>query len=240
MALQLTIDASQLQRLNQQLLLLNDRNIRFAVANAMTAAGRKAQAELLQSTPRFIDSPTRWTLGGISQRTYAKPADLTINLGFATERRGRGSPAGRYVNPITAGTKPHPKGADLSASKIARTRGTLIPARSAGLVDSAGNVPLRKQAQIIAAARAGGRSGVFIAPVRRGSSTMAIFERREAFMRRSSTLDRTTRRLFTIDPNPKVRQRQFPVRETVEQAFAQAWPQEMAAAFKSEIARIKR
>ena len=239
MTLQLTIDASQLQRLNQQLLLLTDRNIRFAVANAMTAAGRKAQAELLHATPRFIDSPTRWTLGGISQRVYAKPANLTINLGFATERRGRGSPAGRYVNPIAAGTRPHPKGADLSASKITRTRGTLIPARSAALTDRAGNVPLQKQAQILSAARLGGQ-GTFIAPVEKGSRIMAIFERREGLMSRSNTLERFTRRLFTIDPNPKVRQRQFPVRETVEQAFAQAWPQEMAAAFQAELARIKR
>ena len=236
MALSVTIDSSDLGRVADRLALLTERNIRFAVANAMTEAGRKAQADLVQATPRFIQSPTRWTLGGIPQRTFAKPADLTINLGFAAERRGRGSPAGRYVNPIAAGTGPHPKGADLSASKIAGRRGTLIPARSAGLVDGAGNVPLRKQAQILGAARSGSQ-GVFVAPVRRGSSTMAIFERREGFMRRSSTLERTTRRLFTIEPNPRIRQRQFPVRDLVEASFAQAWRREMATAFEAELGR---
>ena len=236
MTLSVTIDSSELGRLGDRLALLTERNIRFAVANAMTEVGRKAQADLVQATPRFIQSPTRWTLGGIPQRTFAKPSDLTIDLGFATERRGRGSPAGRYVNPIAAGTGPQMKGADLSASKIAGRRGVLIPARSAGLIDAAGNVPLRKQAQILAAARAGNQN-VFVAPVKRGSSTMALFERREGFMRRSSTLERTTRRLFTIEPNPKIRQRQFPVRDLVEASFAQSWRREMAAAFEAELGR---
>ena len=236
MALSVTIDSSDLGRVADRLALLTERNIRFAVANAMTEAGRKAQADLVQATPRFIQSPTRWTLGGIPQRTFAKPSDLTIDLGFATERRGRGSPAGRYVNPIAAGTGPDLKGADRSASKIARTRGVLIPARTAGLKDAAGNVPLRKQAQILSAARLGGQ-GIFVAPVEKGSLTMAIFERREGLMGRTSTVERFRRRLFVIDPNPKQRQRQFPVRDVVEQSFAQAWRREMATAFEAELRR---
>ena len=238
MALSVTIDSSDLGRVAERLALLTEKNVRFAVANAMKAAGAKAQDNLYQSAqqPRFIDKPTRWTLGGIQRKPYVSADRLQLDLGFMTESKGRGSPAGRYVNPIAAGTGPHLKRADLSASKIAGRRGVLIPARSAGLVDGAGNVPLRKQAQILSAARTSSQ-GIFIAPVRRGSSTMAIFERRTGFMRRSNTLERTTRRLFTIEPNPKTRRRQFPVRDLVEQSFAQAWRREMATAFEAELQR---
>ena len=238
MSIEISIDAGELQRLNQQLLLLTDRNMRFAVSRALTASGKAAQLHLQRSTPVYITNPTRWTLNGTYTR-YAKPSSLEVEIGFRSETQGRGNPSGRYLQPIAAGELPRVKAADLSASKLAGVSrsAVLIPARSAGLLDAAGNVPLRKQAQILAAARAGGRSGVYIAPVRRGSSVMAIFERKEGFLGRTSTVERTTRRLFTLDPSPKARQRQFPVRDVIEQGFAQAWRREMVAAFDAELAR---
>ena len=237
--LDIRFDTGDLSRLNQRLSLLTEKNLRYAVANAMTAAGRQAQADLRQQTPRFVDNPTSWTLGGIPQRTFARPSDLTINLGFATERRGRGSPAGRYLNPLAAGTTPHLKGADLSAARIAGTpRAVLIPARTAGLTDGAGNVPLRRQADILARARSGPRSGVFIAPVRRGSSTMAIFERTDGFIGRTSTYQRSVRRLFTLDTTPSPRRRQFNVQDVVMDSFTRSWRREMAAAFDAELRRV--
>lgn len=238
MTVQITIDTGQLQRLNRQLLALTQRNLTFAVAKAMTASGKAAQRDLIRETPRYIDRPTRWTLGGTYVQ-FAKPSDLTVEVGFRSETQGRGNPAGRYLSPVAVGTLPHLKAADLSAAKLAHLpRGTvLIPAQSAGLKDSSGNVPLRLQAQILSAARSGGRSGIFLAPVRRGSTTMAIFERREGFLGRTSTYDRSLRRLFTLDTSPRVRSRQFPVREVLMEGFANAWRREMATAFEVELAR---
>ena len=238
--LNVQLDSSQLTRLAERAALLTEKNLRYAVAAAMTDSGRKAQANLLDQAPRFIDNPTSWTKGGIFQRPFAKPSDLTITLGFATERRGRGSPAGRYVNPMAAGTIPHLKGADLSASLIAGTsrRSVLIPARTAGLIDRFGNVPLRKQAEILGNARAGGGSGVFIAPVKKGSKTMAIFQRkRDAFIPRTNTVESSVQRLFTIDESPKPRARQFPVQQVVMDSFASAWRRSMSDALDAEISR---
>jgi hypothetical protein len=237
--LNVQLDSSQLTRLAERAALLTEKNLRYAVAAAMTDSGRKAQANLLDQAPRFIDNPTSWTKGGIFQRPFAKPSDLTITLGFATERRGRGSPAGRYVNPMAAGTTPHLKGADLSASRLAGVsrRSVLIPAATSGLIDSFGNVPLRRQADILGKARDGGSSGVFIAPVRRGSRTMAIFQRKQGFIPRSSTLESSVQRLFTIDESPKPRARQFPVQQIVNDSFASAWRRSMSDALDAEISR---
>jgi len=238
--LNITIDTKELTRLADRAALLTEKNLRYAVAQAMTESGRKAQAALKEQAPRYIDNPTSWTLGGIFQRPYAKADGLTITLGFATERRGRGSPAGRYLNPMAAGTSPHLKAADLSASRLAgvSSRSVLIPARTSGLIDSFGNVPLRKQAEILGKARAGGASGVFIAPVRRGSKTMAIFQRKEAFIPRSSTLESSVQRLFTIDESPKPRARQFPVQQVVMDSFTSTWRRSMSDALDAEMRRV--
>ena len=236
--LNIRIDDSEITRLAERAALLTDRQLRFAVASAMTAAGRAAQKELRDQTPRFVDKPTSWTLGGIFQRPYAKAEGLTISLGFATERRGLGNPAGRYLNPMTAGTTPRFKAADLSASSIAGvSRAALIPARSAGLINAAGNVPLRKQIEILAKARSGARSGVFIAPVKRGSKTMAIFQRTEGFIPRSSTLEGNIQRLFTLDTSPKARGRTLPVERIVMAGFTSAWGKAIDESIRAEITR---
>jgi hypothetical protein len=238
--LNVSLDTSEITRLAERAALLTEKNLRHAVAKAMTKSGRKAQASLRDQAPRFIDNPTSWTMGGIFQRPYAKADGLTITLGFATERRGRGSPAGRYVNPMAAGTSPHLKGADLSASRLAgvSSRSVLIPALTSGLKDSFGNVPLRKQAEILGKARAGGASGVFIAPVKRGSKTMAIFQRREGFIPRTSTLESSVQRLFTIDESPKPRARQFPVQQVVMDSFTSTWRRSMSDALDIEMRRV--
>jgi hypothetical protein len=230
-------DAEALTALDKRVRLLTDQNLRYVAAKALTGAAQAAQQDLKQATPRYITNPTRWTLGGTYVR-FAKASDLTAEVGFRSDAQGRGNPAGRYLLPIVKGTTPKLKGADLAASKIAReTRGAvLVPAKGSGLVNAAGNVPLSKYATILGQARQGG-GRYYIGPVKRGSSVKAVFERKEGFIGRTSTLETTTRRLFTLDPNPKQRRQQFPVRQVLEQGFASAWRAQVAAAFDAEVAR---
>ena len=236
-SIRIDFDAEALQALDKRVRLLTDQNLRYVAARALTGAAQAAQAQLKQATPRYITQPTRWTLGGTYVR-FARADNLTAEVGFKADAQGRGNPAGKYLQPIVAGTTPKLKAADLSASKIAHLpRGAvLIPAKGSGLINAAGNVSLSKYATILAGARQGGGQ-YFVAPVKPGSNIKAIFERKEGFIGRTSTLERSTRRLFTLDPNPKPRRAQFPVRQVLEQGFTQAWRAQLAAAFDAEVAR---
>ena len=235
--LQINLDAGALQRLDKRVRLLTDQNLRYAAAKALTAAAQAAQAALKQATPRYINNPTRWTLNGTYVR-FARPNTLETEVGFRQDPQGRGNAAGRYLLPIVKGATPKLKGVDLAATKLARvTRGAvLIPARGSGLINSAGNVPLTKYANILGQVRQGG-GGYFIAPVKRGSNVKGVFQRKLGFIGRTSTLESNTRRLFSIDPSPKVRRPQFPVRQVLTQGFEQAWPGQIKTMVQAELAR---
>ena len=235
--LQINLDAAALQSLDKRVRLLTDQNIRYAAAKALTGAAQAAQASLKAATPRYIDKPTRWTLNGTYVR-FARPNNLEAEVGFKQDPQGRGNAAGRYLLPIVKGTKPKLKGVDLAATKLAGVpRGAaLVPAKGSGLLNSSGNVPLTKYATILGQARQGG-GPYFIAPVRSGSNVKAVFERKVGFIGRTSTLETNTRRLFTIDPNPKQRRPQFPVRQLLTQGFEQAWPKQVQASVQAELVR---
>lgn len=215
---------------------LTEQNIRFVVAKAMTDAGKVAQQQLKESMPRYIDRPNPWTRGSTYVQ-FAKASDLTVTVGIREQDRNGRTAAGKYLLPLIQGGQPRPKGADLSASKIAGTRGVLIPAKEGPVrLNQYGNVSLSNYAKVLAAARVPG-SGVYIAPVRRGSSIKAVFQRKEAFMGRTSTLETSTRRVFTIDPNPKGRAARFPVPQLLEASFRQAFPSLLASGLQAELAR---
>ena len=231
--IQVTISTGSLQRIGGFVAGLTEQNIRFSVSRAMNTAAEHAKTQLVEELKRSIDpAPSRWTLGG-AFRTYAKASNLETVIGMRSDPVPRGNAAGRYLRPLVYGTRPRYKGADLSAGKLAGRRVTLIPARSANLVDSLGNVPLRKQAQILSGARTG--NGYFIAPVRRGSSTLAIYESKEGFLGRTSTVQRTLRRVFTLDPDPKTRQPSLQLHKTLQQAFEARWPTSLQDAFRAEL-----
>ena len=228
---------SDLKRLDSRVQLLTDQNLRYMAARALNAAGGAAKQSLRQAMPRFIDKPVPYTVNSAFQR-FAKAGDLTTTIGIADQSRTGRTPAAKYLQPIVKGTTPSLKGADLSATKIAGvSRGAvLIPARNSGLKNAAGNVSLSKYATILGEARKGdGR--YYMAPVKRGSSTMAVFERTSGFIPRTSTVETTVRRMFTIDPNPKTRRRQLPLRQVLEDGFASAWRRELAAAYDAEVKR---
>jgi hypothetical protein len=235
--IRIDLDSGALQRLDSRVRLLTDQNLRFAAAKALNEAAGAAKQSLREAMPRYITRPVAYTLNSGFQ-TFARPNNLEVTVGVADRSRSGRTPAAKYLQPIVKGTGPSLKGADLAASKIAReTRGAvLVPAKGTGLLNASGNVPLSKYATILGQARQGGGQ-YFIGPVKRGSSVKAVFERKEGFIGRTSTLDTTTRRLFTIDPNPKQRRQQFPVRQVLRQGFEQAWPVQVRASLQAELAR---
>jgi hypothetical protein len=235
--IRIDFDAEALNALDKRVRLLTDQNLRFVAAKALNEAGGAAKQALRTAMPRFIERPVPYTVNSGFQR-FAKASQLETTVGIADQSRSGRTPAAKYLLPIVKGTQPSLKGADQSATKIAREpRGAvLVPAKGSGLINNSGNVPLSKYATILGQARKGGGQ-YFIAPVKQGSSVKAVFERKEGFLGRTSTLQRTTRRLFTIEPNPKPRRPQFPVREILDRAFGQAWPVEVRRAFEAEVAR---
>lgn len=229
-------DISQLNNAERFVALLSERNINFAVSRAINNSAAHAKAALVEELTDTIDRPTRWTLGG-AFNTFSKPTTLEAAVGLRTDNQARGNPAGRYLMPMIRGTQPRLKGADLSATKIANGQrsAVLVPARSAGLTDGFGNVPLRTQTKILSGLRAG--RGYYVAPVRKGSTIKAIFESSSGFLGRTSTLVSSRRRLFTIDPAPKIRQPSIRLQETLVTAFRRKWETELPASFEAEMRR---
>jgi hypothetical protein len=234
--IQVSLNTGDLQRVTGLVETLTERNIAFAVARAMNGAAAHAQQQLKAELVRSIDRPTRWTLGG-TFRTYAKAQKPEVIVGMRSDPQPTGNPAGRYLRPMVYGTRPRLKGADLSAQTIAKAprSAVLIPARSAGLIDGYGNVPLRRQSQILAGLRSG--RGYYVAPVKRGSSTLAIFEASESFLGRTSTLVKRRRRLFTLDASPAPRRPDLPLHRTLSDAFAARWPTELRSSLQQELQR---
>lgn len=234
--IQVQLSTGSLERITGLVEALTERNIAFAVARAMNGAAEHAQGELKAELKRSIDRPTRWTLGG-TFRTYAKASKPEVVVGMRSDPQPRGNAAGRYLRPLVYGTGPRLKGADLSAQKVTRApRGAvLVPSRAAGLIDGFGNVPLRRQAQILAGLRSG--RGYYVAPVKRGSATLAIFESSESMLARTSTVIRQRRRLFTLDTTPATRQTSLPLHRTLSEAFAARWPTELRTSLQQELQR---
>lgn len=215
---------------------LTEQNVRYVVARAMTNAGKATQQQLRQALPRYIDRPNPWTMGSTYVQ-FAKADNLVVEVGIrSTDSRGR-TAAGKYLQPLIKGGAPRPKGADLSASKIAGTRGVLVPSPGGPVrLNQYGNVSLSNYAKVLASARRPG-SGIYVAPIKAGSSVKAVFQRTEGFVGRTSTLESSTRRLFTIDPSPRARAARFPIHQLLEDGFRQAFPELLRSGLQAELAR---
>lgn len=215
---------------------LTEQNIRFVVAKAMTEAGKAAQQQLKQSMPRYIDRPNPWTMGSTFVQ-FAKASDLTLTVGIRDQdNRGR-TGAAKYLMPLIKGGAPRPKGADLSASKIAGTRGVLIPAKAGPVrLNQYGNVSLSNYAKVLESARTGS-NGYFVGKLNGSGSRKGIFRRGEGMMGRTSTVQGYLKLAFVIEPNPKARAARFPVPQLLETSFRQAFPALLQSGLQAELAR---
>jgi hypothetical protein len=98
--LTINFDDRDLAALGNRAALLTDRNLRFAIAQAMTDSAKEAQEHLKQVTPRFVDRPTPYTLNSTYVR-FANPNRLTAEVGF--KQSGAKNPSGKYLTPMARG-----------------------------------------------------------------------------------------------------------------------------------------
>ena len=214
---------------------LNEKNISFAVAKAMTLTGQFAQKKLNAAMESAIDRPTPYTMRSTFV-TFAKPSNLFMEVGIRETSRNR-TAAGQYLQALVKGGKPTLKAVDLAASKIAGYRGVLVPSEQSPVkLNRYGNISLGNYKKVVGGARQT-NGAYFIAPVKRGSSVKAIYQRTSGFIGRTSTIQSNTSRVFVLDPNPKMRARQLNLPIILGRTVQTEFPKFMEQRFKVEIAR---
>lgn len=225
---------TDIAQLGYRLRQLTDTQLRYAVAGALTEAVKATRDQLKQELPRYIDRPTRWTINA-AYATFARASNLTAEVGL---RSDGSNAAGRYLQPLIRGTRPEVKGADRSASRLANASpsAVLVPSRGGVPLNQFGNVSLSNYAKIIGGARAK-QAGLYVAPVKAGSTVKAIFQRKEGFIPRTSTLETSVRRLFTIDPSPRVRTPRLPLDRLLNDGITQSFPGALRTRFNAELRR---
>ena len=230
---------SDINKAIDKLTFLDPSNIAYAAARAMTLTGQKAELKLKAEMQAKIDRPTPYTMRGTFV-SYASPKKLEMEVGLKNKSTKGGVP-GRYLQSLIKGGRPTYKGVDLSASKIAGYKGVLIPAKGGPIsLNKYGNITLNKYATVLSAARDAGRSqrgSYFMRPVKRGSSVKAIYQRKTGFMKRSSTLESNTVRVFTLDPTPKQRTKLLDLPRILGGAIYRDFPIFMKQRFEAEVAR---
>tara|TARA_B100000579_G_C22637620_1_gene759804 strand:+ start:18 stop:749 length:732 start_codon:yes stop_codon:yes gene_type:complete len=230
---------SDIEKAIDKLSVLDQKNIAYAVAKAMTLTGQLAEKKLKLQMESKIDRPTRWTMNSTFVK-FAKPTDLVMEVGIRpTDSKGR-TAAGKYLQALIKGGLPRYKGADLSASKIGGYRGVLVPSKKSPVrLNKFGNVTLSKYSTVLSSARDAGRSqgGFYIAPVKRGSSVKAIFQRKSSFIRGTSTLENKTSRVFVLDPSPKPRAKVLDLPSILGKSIQRDFPMFMKQRFEQELAR---
>ena len=214
---------------------LDEKNISFAVARAMTLTGQFAQKKLNAAMEAAIDRPTPYTMRSTFV-TFVKPTNLFMEVGIRERSRGR-TAAGRYLQALVKGGRPTIKGVDLAASKIAGYRGVLVPSKQSPVkLNRYGNISLGNYKKVVGGARQIG-GAYFIAPVKRGSSVKAIYQRTTSFIGRTSTIQNNTSRVFVIEPNPKTRTRQLNLPIVLGRTVQNEFPKFMKQRFQVEIGR---
>ena len=228
--------SSDINKALQGLTALDEKNISFAVAKAMTLTGQYAQNKLKVALSAAIDRPTPYTMNSTFV-TFASPSKLFMEVGIKNKARSGRIPAGRYLQAFINGQQPTSKAVDLAASKIAGYRGVLVPSKQSPVkLNRYGNITLGKYKEIVGGARNFG-GAYYIAPVKRGSSVKAIYQRKTSLIGRTSTIQNKTSRVFVISPNPKQRQKQLDLPIVLGRTVQQEFPKFMKQRFEVEIAR---
>jgi hypothetical protein len=138
--LNVTLDTSELTRLAERAALLTEKNLRYAVAKAMTDSAKDAQKRLKAETPRFVDRPTPWTENSTYVR-FANPNRLSVEVGFKQDAV-KGTPAGKYLSPMARGGDRRNTRAEgvLRAGGVIKPDQFIVPT-PAFRTDPYGNVP---------------------------------------------------------------------------------------------------
>jgi hypothetical protein len=105
LVLQIKLQTTGLDRLVAGALALTDQQLKWAVADAMTAASAHAKAELQRQTPLYVDRPSRYTMGSIYRWPgYVKPQNLSVQIGFKDLEGSNMGSTDHYLLPMARGT----------------------------------------------------------------------------------------------------------------------------------------
>lgn len=103
--LQIKVDAKAVNGLVKGMEGLTDQQLRWAVADAMTAAATAAQEELRRVTPSHVDRPTRYTMNSIYRWPgFVKPQSLHVEVGFKDLPMRNMGTTQHYLLPMVRGT----------------------------------------------------------------------------------------------------------------------------------------
>jgi hypothetical protein len=241
-----------INQLDSRVKLLTDRNLRYMAARAMTRSAQAAQSRLKQDMPRFIDQPTPFTLNSTFVR-YAKPADLTVEVGFK-QFASKGTPAGRYLQPMAGGGGRPLKSSErqLQSRGLLPAGRYLVPTGVSPLrLNQYGNLSASSYTQVISRLGGFGEQG-YTANVSRSAASQAKRRQRDYFIGRpgglplgvyarvgkrpkSGGLPRGFHTVFYVTRQPSYRA-SFPISQLLSDAYGQAWPIELRAAFQAELA----
>lgn len=118
--------------------------IPYATALAINELLKVAAPVVQAYIDRTIDRPTPWTRNSYRVLKWAKKTDLTGEVGFKDMENigGRGTPAGKYLQPEMEGSARQSKGLErlLSARGLISNGEYLVPSKFIKL-DQYGNVP---------------------------------------------------------------------------------------------------
>jgi len=103
--LQIKLATTGLDRVVAGALALTDQQLKWAVADAMTAASAHAKAEIQRQTPMYVDRPSRYTMGSIYRWPgYVKPQNLSVQIGFKDLQGKNMGSTDHYLLPMARGT----------------------------------------------------------------------------------------------------------------------------------------
>lgn len=192
MAVSFTL-TTDLSKLTQRVMLLNEQQLRRTVAFALQRTAGAThdflKARISDPSGPIEGGATRWTLGGTTASRFVKPADLSAYVGFRSDTPRA---AGRYLRPIMQGAQPVTKAIDLKLSQ-GRSGIRFTPSRALPRT-AQGNI---SRSTIGSQILAGGASGLFARPLK-GTSTLGVFRRVESRIARTSTYESDTRFLGVL------------------------------------------
>lgn len=213
----------------KKFLQLGEKQILWAVADAMTSAGADAQDHLRKVTPQYIDRPTPFTMRAIGRWPgYVKPPRLSQWIGF---KAVRGGSAGHYLEPLVFGGGRRQKRAEQRLNNAGIRERWLMPTGlSPARLNRYGNVSSGTYVKVLSQLKAMSTSGSdanatgsrrskakrkaqpFFVQKIRGSKNRAVYAR---------IGNRKIRPVFVLTDNAPRYRRQFPAQDILATRYQQ-------------------
>jgi hypothetical protein len=205
----------------------------WALADAMTSAGKDSQEHLQRVTPQYVDKPTRYTLSSIGRWPgYVKPPGLSQWIGFKATRGGATS---HYLEPMVyGGPRPQKRSEERLNSAGIRERFLMPTGLSPARLNQYGNITGGTYVMILSQLKAFNLAG-YTANASRSARSLAKRKKRPFFVQSLQGINsskapaavfarvgrRKIRPVFTLTNSQPRYDRRFPVPEILEVRYRQ-------------------